>query len=468
MKRIIIGIILAVALAAAMVPMVSAAAAGPLDHVVLAPTSALVATSGTRQFTAVAQDAANETVPGVTYTWSVAAGGGTIDTAGLFTAGTTTGTFTNTVVVTAVKGEITKTASATVNVAVAGALDEVVLTPEEALIATDGTKQFTAVAKDAFDTNITGVTYNWAVAAGGGTIDTAGLFTAGDTAGAFPNTIAVTAVKGDTTKTATANVTIAVPGQIDEVVISPASAVLLPAGTKQFSVVSKDAFDANVDGVAYTWSVAAGGGTIDAAGLFTAGAMAGAFPNTVVVTAVKGSVTKTASADITVAVAGVLDHVVVTPASATVAPSGTKQFSAVGKDAFDANVEGVTYTWSVAAGGGTIDTAGLFTAGDVAGTFTNTVVITAVKGEISKTASATVIVAINTGDDDDEDEDEDDDEDDDEDSDRPHGWDKGEKKGWGGEDTPPGWSKGNKTGWNGGNMPPGLAKKVHSDDEDDD
>jgi len=461
-KRIIVGIVLALALAIGMVPIVSAAAAGPLDHVVISPTSALVATGGTRQFTAVGQDAANQNVNGVTYTWSVAAGGGTIDTAGLFTAGVTAGAFPNTVVVTAVKGEISKTASASVTVAVAGALDEVILTPTEALIATSGTKQFTAVSKDAFDANITGVTYNWSVAAvGGGTIDTAGLFTAGAVAGAFPNTVVVTALKGDVTKTATASVTIAVPGALDEVVISPESAVLLPAGTKQFSAVSKDAFDANVEGVTYTWSVAAvGGGTIDAAGLFTAGATTGTFADTVVVTAVKGDITKTASATITVALAGVLDHVVVTPATATVAPSGTKQFSAVAKDAFDANVEGVTITWSVAAvGGGTIDAAGLFTAGATTGTFTNTVVATAVKGEITKTGSATVIVAVDEDDDDEED---------DEDSDRPRGWDKGNKKGWGGEDTPPGWSKGNKTGWNGGDMPPGLAKKFHNDDDEDD
>jgi hypothetical protein len=39
------------------------------------------------------------------------------------------------------------------------------------------------------------------------------------------------------------------------------------------------------------------------------------------------------------------------------------------------------------------------------------------------------------------------------------GFEKGKKKGWGGEKTPPGWSKGKKTGWQGGGMPPGLSRK---------
>lgn len=41
----------------------------------------------------------------------------------------------------------------------------------------------------------------------------------------------------------------------------------------------------------------------------------------------------------------------------------------------------------------------------------------------------------------------------------PKGFEKGKKKGWGGEKTPPGWSKGKKTGWQGGGMPPGLSRK---------
>lgn len=41
----------------------------------------------------------------------------------------------------------------------------------------------------------------------------------------------------------------------------------------------------------------------------------------------------------------------------------------------------------------------------------------------------------------------------------PGGFDKGEKKGWEG-DEPPGWSKGEKNGWDDTDMPLGLTKKV--------
>jgi hypothetical protein len=82
-----------------------------------------------------------------------------------------------------------------------------------------------------------------------------------------------------------------------------------------------------------------------------------------------------------------LATITVTPANPTIAAGGTQQFTAVGKDA-SGNVVAISPTWSVAAGGGTIDNNGLFTAGSTAGTFTNTV--TAKSGSITGTASVAV------------------------------------------------------------------------------
>jgi len=65
----------------------------------------------------------------------------------------------------------------------------------------------------------------------------------------------------------------------------------------------------------------------------------------------------------------------VTPTTATLLPGGVQQFTAVAK-ASNGSVLAVTPTWSVVAGGGTITQTGLFTAGTVAGTFTNTVSVT--------------------------------------------------------------------------------------------
>ncbi|MFH0981126.1 MAG: ice-binding family protein, partial [Planctomycetota bacterium] len=84
---------------------------------------------------------------------------------------------------------------------------------------------------------------------------------------------------------------------------------------------------------------------------------------------------------------GALATIAVTPNPATLAINGTQQFTAVGKDA-GGNVVAITPTWSVVASGGAIKTTGMFTAGTVPGTFTNTVKATS--GSISGTATVTV------------------------------------------------------------------------------
>ena len=69
---------------------------GVLTTILVAPSPATVGLQATQQFTAVGKDASGNVVT-ITPTWSVAAGGGTISATGLFTAGATAGTFTNTV-----------------------------------------------------------------------------------------------------------------------------------------------------------------------------------------------------------------------------------------------------------------------------------------------------------------------------------------------------------------------------------
>jgi len=73
------------------------------------------------------------------------------------------------------------------------------------------------------------------------------------------------------------------------------------------------------------------------------------------------------------------------PASASVATSGTQQFTASGKDQFGRAMT-ATYSWTVS-GGGTINTTGLFTAGTTAG---GPYTVTATSGSKSGTASVTV------------------------------------------------------------------------------
>jgi hypothetical protein len=211
-KKKIIAIVVAVALLAVglfqVVPAL-ADAPKPLDHVQILPAAAVLAPGATQQFSAQGYDAQNGAISGLTYFWMTIAGGGTIDSNGLFTAGSTANTFTNTVQVLAVQGSTVKLANANVTVTTAapGALDHVVITPSSKTLAPGAKFQFSAHAYDAADLVIPGLTYNWTVAAGAGGIDATGLFTAAANEGSFPNGIQVSVTSG-VTKTANASIVI--------------------------------------------------------------------------------------------------------------------------------------------------------------------------------------------------------------------------------------------------------------------
>jgi len=222
-KKKIIGILVALALLGVLVFQVAPAladAAGPLDHVVIAPASATLLPGGVQQFAAQGYDSANIAISGLNYFWLVVAGGGTINTTGLFTAGSTPGTFTNTVEVVTVKGDAVKTAYASITVnATAGPLDHVVITPATATVVVGGTKQFSAQGYDSANIAITGLTYTWSIVAGGGNIDpTTGLFKAGDTAGVYANTVRVSTTQNAVERTALASVTVTTTPQTEAAV----------------------------------------------------------------------------------------------------------------------------------------------------------------------------------------------------------------------------------------------------------
>src|SRR3954470_20139956 len=76
------------------------------------------------------------------------------------------------------------------------------------------------------------------------------------------------------------------PGTVSTLSISPNPQTLAIGGTQQFTATGKDFSGANV-AVSPVWSVVAGGGTITASGMFTAGTATSTYANTV--QAVSGS-----------------------------------------------------------------------------------------------------------------------------------------------------------------------------------
>ena len=316
---------------------------GPLASIEITLDTTTVANGGTHQYIVTGKDAHGNVVPVVPApTWSVVAGGGTIDpTTGLFTAGTVSGTFVNTIQV------VSGTTTATMTVTVApGPLATIAVSPASPSFAINATQQFTAVGKDAHD-NVVVITPVWSVVAGGGTIDAStGLFTAGATGGTFTNTVQATsgAISG------TASVTLT-GGVLASITVTPSTMSLSAGGTQAYTAVGHDAGN-NVVAITPAWSVAAGGGTIDAGtGLFTAGTVAGTFTNTV--TATSGAISGTATVTV---VPGALTNLTISPSSKSLAVNATQQFTVVGTDANNNVVPVVSPTWAVSsAGGGTIE-----------------------------------------------------------------------------------------------------------------
>ncbi len=173
------------------------------------------------------------------------------------------------------------------------------------------------------------------------------------------------------------------------ITVSPNPSTVVVGTTRQFTAVARD-IRGNALTAPTTWAVVAGGGSINASGLFTAGSVVGTYANTVQAT--NTGLVGTATVNV-VASGGTLATITVTPNPASMAVNATQTFVAVGRDASN-NVVPITPVWAVVAGGGTINSSsGQFTAGTTTGTFSNTV--RATSGSIS--GLATVVVTAGGG-----------------------------------------------------------------------
>jgi hypothetical protein len=345
-----------------------------LASITVTPNPATMPINATQQYVAVGKDA-NGNVVAITPVWSVAAGGGTINAStGVFTAGTTPGTYTNTVVATS--GSLSGRATAIVT---AGALATITVTPNPVTLQINTTQQFTAVGKDA-NNNVVPVEATWSVVASGGTINSStGVFTAGTVAGVFSNS--VRAVAGAIS--ATSSITVS-PGAVASIAVLPATVSLAIGATQQYTAVARDAHD-NVVAIMPAWS-ASGGGTVDAAsGLYTAGGTAGTYDNSV--TAASGGITGTASV-VVMPAALPLASITITPSYGFSFLFGPIQFTATGYDAGGAVVP-ISPVWSVSSPSlGTISQTGFFSAVGTPGSYPNSIFATV--GSIVGTAGFTV------------------------------------------------------------------------------
>ena len=309
---------------------------------------------GARQtFTATVEGSDNTEVE-----WSVQAGGGSIDAAGVYTAPAQAGTVT---IIATSKADPRQSAQATVTV------NEVAIeiSPQDVSLLAGGKQRFTATVTGTVDTGV-----SWSVVGGNanGRITTNGLYTAPRTAGDY--TVTATS-KADESKSASASVRV----DVVSVAVEPATVRLLPGQQQRFTATVT-----GTDNTAVTWSVVEGprGGTITADGLYTASSpdRTGSFH----VRAVSQADPRiSASATVIVEVVSVA----ISPQNPSLRLGQTVQFSATVTGALNRAVD-----WT--ATGGSIDRrTGLYRATTVG---THTVTATS-RADPSKRASTTVRVS---------------------------------------------------------------------------
>ena len=329
-----------------------------------------VTTGTTTDLTVLGADDGGEA--NLTYTWAVTAGpnGATFNANGTNAAKASTATFTQagtyTVQVT-VTDQDGLTVTSQVVVPVEQEASSVTVSPASATVDPNATQAFTATLEDQFgDPMASQPAFAWMVS-GGGTIDAAGLFTAGGSGG---GPFTVTATDAGSGLQGTASVTI----QNDAPTIAVAAAAspnpVTTGTTTSLSVLGAD--DGGEANLAYTWAVTAGpgGATFSANGTNAAKSSTATFTQAGTYT-VRVSVTDqdglTVTSQVVVPVQQHASSVTVSPASATVDPNATQAFAATLKDQFgDPMGSQPAFTWT-ASGGGTIDGSGLFTAGGSGG-----------------------------------------------------------------------------------------------------
>ena len=330
----------------------------------VSPDKVTLATNASSRFSVLAT-MSDGSVQAPAVTWS--ASGGTVDSTGLFTAGAIPGNY---VAIARASNGMADTAAVSVTTdALAPIL--VSLSPTSVTLPEGATKQFSVVGRTSDSTT---VAVSPRYTATGGTVTAAGVYTAGKTAGSFR----IVATDTTTGLADTSAVTITAP-TLAAVALSPSSVTLAPGDSQQFTA-SGTMSDGSTGPVSVTY--AAGGGTISSAGQYVAGITVGTYR--IIATQSGGALADTATVTIS-APPPTLQSVVLTPSTASVTSGSTQQFAVTGKMS-DGSTTPINATYS--ATGGSITSAGLYTAGTTAGSFR--VIATQQGGTMADTAAITV------------------------------------------------------------------------------
>ncbi|MBI1966500.1 MAG: Ig-like domain-containing protein, partial [Gemmatimonadetes bacterium] len=373
-------------------------------------------------------------VSGVSVTFAVASGGGTVDptTAILtdaggiaqvtsWTLGPTAGTNTLTATAGTLSGSpVTFTATGT-----AGTATTIALNGGDAQTDTAGATlatPYTVLVTDGFGNPKSGITVTWAVTGGGGSITPSSATNASGIASA-------TRVLGTTAGTQTATATVsgltgspvsfsstATTGTAATIALSGGNAQTDTAGATlatPYTVLVADGFGNPKSGITVTWAVTGGGGSItpssatNASGIASATRVLGTASGTQTATATVTGLSGSPVSFTTTATTGTAATIALNGGNAqtdTVAATLPVPYTVLVTDGFGNPKSGITVTWGVTGGGGSItpssatNGSGIASAtrvlGTLAGTQTATAAVTGLTGSpVSFTATATHGVA---------------------------------------------------------------------------
>jgi autotransporter-associated beta strand protein len=359
---------------------------------VATPAAAMVSSTGTTAALSVlGADSDGGGEPNLSYTWSSTGPASVIFSAnGSNAAKLSTATFT-------MAGSYTVTATITdlggmcitssVNVSVGQVVTSIAVSPAAASLGSDQAQQFAAAAYDQFGTAMSSQPgFTWSVASGGGSISAGGLYMAPYATGAAT---VEAASGGITSNIAAVTVTDAAPTVATAAATSPNTAT---AESISVSVLGADSDGGGEPNLSYTWSatgpadVSFSGNGSNAAKVSTATfTAAGSYTLTATITDMGGMST---TSSVNVSVAQTLTSIAVTPASASLGSDQTQQFSATAYDQFGAAMSSQPgFTWSVASGGGSISTGGLYMASYASGAAT----VSAASGGITSNIAAVTV-----------------------------------------------------------------------------
>jgi len=266
-----------------------------LTSIAVSPPTATINEDSNQQFSATANDQFNVALTSQpTLTWSIASGIGSVNSSGLYTSPTASGSAS----VQAASGSVHGSASVTIDNATPTVAQAAAANPNP--VTTTSTALSVLGADDGGEGNLS---YTWAdtgpsgVTYSGNTNGTnaAKAITANFTqAGSYNFTVTITDSGG---LFVTSSVAVNVQQTPTGVIVTPSSVTVATGSNQQFSATATDQFGNAISSPTFAWSITGTGNSISSTGLATLGST----PGTYTVKATSGSASNTAS--VTAAVA---------------------------------------------------------------------------------------------------------------------------------------------------------------------